>query len=1400
MRVSAYLRAAAVMIAWAWSNPAGAQSASSPYIPEQLKPWVPWVMERVTDRDCARLRDGRVCVWPGRLSLNLSQSGGVFVYQVWVDRESEVLLPGKQGSLPFSVVLRSERGTEPAAVLSRGEQVYARLMPGGTQLEGQFAWKRLPKSIFVPPGAALLAVTVDGRAIEDPRVNQKSELWLEDRGQDAAAAEADAASVEVFRRLEDGVPFKMTTRLRLRISGRERDLNLGRVLPAGAAPISVVSGLNFALREGGGLSLRVRPGAFEAVIEALFAAPPETLAPVENRLPEWPADETWVWVPDEELRSVTAEGGIPVDSGRTALPDDWRGGATFIMQPGAVLTMREMRRGESEQAPNTMSLTRTLWLDPDGGGYTARDEAQLTVNRGWRLNAGPALKLGRIAVNGQDQLITLDPAGGAAGVELRSHSVSLVAESRVAAEGGRLPAVGWDQNVSRLAVNLNLPPGWTLLKAIDADQVSQSWWGRWTVLDAFLVILLAVAVGWLLGRAWGAAAGLLFILLHGESAAPALIWFHLLAALALWRNLPDCSFRKAVRVYYVLTLAVLVLVAAGYVFQALTCGLFPQIGEPDSWQYGLVSPLFGLIEGTAIGWTALLAAVWGLTLLSQRRWGRALLALLVAGTVILAGGGTLMIGGMAARKYEDGALSSRLYSSSPEQEALAPSAPAKGKKAARNAQVNLLQADPKALVQTGPGVPDWTWSTVSLGWKGAVAKDEQFGLVLLSPRQNLLLNLLRAALLLGVALAFIRALWPAFSLRRRPAAAAGTAALLLLLSPAGARADDLPDADLLNDLQTRLTADECKSDCAAINHAAIRIRQKSIEIEALVSARGAAAAALPGPLEQMVPQSIRVDGAETGRLRSDGEGYLWVRLEPGVHKVLISGHLVRSDLATLQFPVNPQHVTVDAPGWTVDGLGAGGEISRSLQFSRAVGTEGEKAGETDAEMQLAPWYLVRREFGLGLPWKIFTQVTRRGNIERPSILKLPLLSGESIASEEVKVENGLAVVSFRGGSSSVEWESTLEVTEKTALSAVTLANVSEEWNLNCSAIWRCRHSGAAPVSSVSQGENSISWKPYPGEKVEIEVARPAGAGGEAVTVDRVDYRVTPGSRLLEGEVGLTVRSSQGGFETLQIPPQARLQSVSVDGHPETMRHAGRKISLPLKPGVTALNVKFELSAERAWRTQVPAVALDHPAANVRVTIAAPPDRWILGAGGGNWGPALMFWSKLAGVLVLALLIGQSRLGGLGVWSWILLGLGTATLPIGGMAVPVVWFAWLQHRRNRPAQRRGWFNLGQIGLALLTLILIMVLYQSVKNGLVLSPDMEIRGGGSNNSTLVWYTPSSGSDLPRPWIFSAPMALWRALMLLWSTWLAVSLIRWLRWGFACFTSGGLWLSAPPKEKAA
>jgi hypothetical protein len=51
-----------------------------------------------------------------------------------------------------------------------------------------------------------------------------------------------------------------------------------------------------------------------------------------------------------------------------------------------------------------------------------------------------------------------------------------------------------------------------------------------------------------------------------------------------------------------------------------------------------------------------------------------------------------------------------------------------------------------------------------------------------------------------------------------------------------------------------------------------------------------------------------------------------------------------------------------------------------------------------------------------------------------------------------------------------------------------------------------------------------------------------------------------------------------------------------------------------------------------------------------------------------------------------------------------------------------------------------------------------------------------------------------------VVSVPLFCYRLAMLGWALWLAQALLRWLKWGWGCFTEGGIWRPLRKEKPAA
>ncbi|MTW20626.1 hypothetical protein [Allochromatium palmeri] len=1348
----------------------GSGVADAMAVPESLKPWVPWVLEQgpngLDRRACPLDARGvnRLCAWPGLLTLELDAGGGRFE-QVWeLKAEDWVALPGDVESWPQDV-----RADEtPLPVVARAGRPSARLPAGRHRLTGRFQWHERPESLPLPPETGLLTLALDGRAPITPRLDQDARLWLRDPGQTRADGEGDGLRLEVYRRLDDDLPLRVLTRLELEVSGRAREIQLGPVLLPDGIPSNVTSPLPTRLEPDGTLRVQVRPGRWVLEVASYHPGDVTQLARPTTLAAPWPEREVWAFAAQPERRRVELSGLEMLDPSQTGLPGDWARLPVYAATPGAVLILTEQGRGDTDPEPDRLRLARKIWLDFDGQGYSARDRLSGDLTRSWRLEAAPGLDLGQARVDDEPVLITRLDADSPPGVEVRRGRLDLIADSRLDSTSDWIPASGWSLALDGATSRLHLPPGWDLLAVSGVDNRPDTWLTRWTLLDLFLVLILALGVGRLWGAGWGALALLTLALTWLEPGAPRLVWLHLLAAAALLRLLPDQSesrglarWRTFVRWYQ--RLAVLALLAIGLPFLVteIRSGLYPQLAQPYWTSTGGVvgarmqapAPSFAFDE--ALSDAEMLSAPAEPEL--ARREGKARLQSSLARPV-------------------------------------APPPP-------------LERLDPKALVQTGPGIPDWQWRQVDLSWTGPVGPNDGARLWWLTPGWRLVLAFVVGLLLLALGLRLSDLKLSGANLKQhwqtRVNAKAPLLALALILgatlAPRPALAADFPNPVLLEELRTRLLAPpECLPECLTLSSLALRAEPERLTLDLTLDAATAMAAAVLDARSGWSPSTVVLNGVVLDRLRRDADGRLLVPLAVGRHRLQLTGALGAETRIDLPLALEPRRVEIiDADGWRVEGLRANGRPGRQIQLIRLASaeSEGEQPLTQDA---LPPLLLVERRLEFGLDWRVETLVRRLSAPEFPALVPVPLLPGESVQTAALQVEGGQVRAALAPGQTELRWTSSLKPVAELELTASTDPRLTESWWLDLSPIWHLDAMDLAPIHHRGQGERWLPhWRPLPGEQLRLQISRPEGVPGPTLTLDRVDVQVEPGRRGTDTTLTLTARSTQGGVYRLQLPDGAETRTLSVDGRTLPLPSGQRtQVELPLVPGTQEMRVGWRLESPLTARFSPASPDLGLAAVNLTQRLRLPDDRWVLFAWGPGIGPAVLFWGLFVVLAGLALVLGRVRLTPLRWYDWLLLGLGLAlsevwvALLIGGWLFALGW-----RQRLNVATLTWWrFDLLQVGLVLFTLLALSALIGAVQQGLLGHPEMWIRGHGSSATLLNWYQDRGGPRLPEVWVVSVPLWIYRALMLVWALWLAVRLLDWLRWGWQGFARPSPWLDRP------
>jgi len=1333
--------------------------AAEPFVPEQLQGWQEWVLDGTEYRDCpfffnrgAANQGDYVCAWPGQLELSVNAGDGRFSQQWTVHADEQWLpLPGDASYWPHQV---TANGRAIEVVMHNGAPSLL-VGPGTYRVAGTFEWDERPGVLSIPSQIGLVALTVNGQPVARPELTGRG-VFLGERQRETQAR--DAVTANVYRLVTDDVPTRLTTSIRVDVSGGVREELFGPVLPEGFVPLAINSQLPARLEADGKLRVQVRPGRW---VIMLTARGPEVLNAVSLRASEdnLPDSEIWSYQSNDRLRVTAAEGLPPVDPAQVQVPGSWQGLPAFRIEAGQALQITERSRG-IVAAENELSLRRQMWLDFNGDGFIVSDTISGAMRTGWRLDmAGPFALLSATEA-GENLLITNGQLEGQTGIELRRNSVDVGAIGRAGTRKG-MPVTGWDARFAGVSTLLHLPPGHKLLAAPGADQAPTSWASQWALLDFFLVLIITIAAWRLFGRTAGVIALFALVLSFHELNAPVWLWLNLLIAIALLRVAPAGRLRKTVHTYQAISALALVLMLVPFFASQLRIAIYPQL-ESQYGAPGIAAP------GRAGGFAD--------QMVPQSE---------VAGMV--------SVDSNAPVRSELMAKQSRVRSASaPEELAMAE----------KPVALSYARYAPNAIVQAGPGIPSWRWNSYRLNWSGPVDADQSLRLVIL-PRWAV--SLLRFAEVLVMLL--FAALLAAEILQRRfalpgglalgPSKASGFVAvglLMLFMSASPIVEAQTPDPELLQELQNRLLEPPiCAPQCAELVAADIDVGADNVSMNLTVHALANVAIPLPGSAQGWRPSAIQLNGSAAGQIIRGNDQALWLQLAAGRHSIRMSGPVPAADSLEIPFPTPPRVIEVDSDGWFVAGIKDRRLLSGSLQLTR-LQAEGDGDATTRWESSRFPAFVrIERSIDLDLDWRVTTTVHRVAPTQGALSIDVPLIDGESVMSDGFTVTDGKLLVPMNPNQRVVSWRSSLPRTSSLVLEAGVGQPWKEVWWIGVGSIWHAEFSGV-PESESGRGPGDArvaEFYPRGGESLSIAATRPDASQGSTLAFDSVNLRVDHGGRSSNASMTLGYRSTRGAQHIIQIPADAEITQVVIDGQVEPLRAEAGELTVPILPGEHFIGINWRQDGEIGERAVTPDVDLGAPASNIKLGLNLPANRWLLATNGPRLGPAVVYWSGLAVIVLLALILGRIKLTPLTTRHWVLLGLGFSTFSWPALAVVIAWLLLCGVRNKWERDERWWqFNLIQVVVALATVIALATIVTNISNGLLGTPYMHVTGNGSYGNTLNWFADRVDSALPTASAWSVPMWTYKVLILGWALWLSFALLRWLPWVWQCFSSRGYW----------
>jgi hypothetical protein len=1325
-------------------------TAADPYVPPELDDWTPWVLHDLEELACPRgpRNENAVCIWPGTLELNIGNRGGRFEQRLDSRINQMIALPGNAQSWPQRVTLDNR---EVPLTIVNGRPALE-IGKGRFTLRGEFEWTTIPATLSLPEHTGQLSLTLNGKPVANPTWRNGT-LWLAGREREASKKVENRIDLSVYRTIVDGAPAQMIVTLNLDVAGDNREVSLGRLLPEGFSPTMMRSPLPARLDSAGHLQVQVRPGSWVITFGANMPPPLSALefAPAGE---QWPTEEIWSYRSAPQLRVTEANAPTPVDPQQVGVPQAALELPAFRMRAGDTLSVSERQRGFSDRAQNELTLQRTLWLRFDRKAYTVRDVLAGTLRHDWRLDIAAPLVLQSATLQGDQNLLVTTSPGDAAlrGVEIRTPQVQLSALAETPASS-EVPVSGWQTRLDQVNTAVYLPPGQRMLAAVGVDSSRGDWASQWDLLDFFLVLIVAAALS-RLHAPWLGAIGLLALVLTiHEPGAPRWSWLAVIGALAAWRYLPAGRLRKAATVVAGVCLLSFGAIAVPFVATQLQLAAFPQL-EVEGRERYLDLRQESRFEAPDIAADAMIEEV-------------------------------VVTGVRTAKEM--------------------PSPAAGSFRVARDtAKVNYNRYASGSQVQAGPGVPQWRWSEHTLSWSGPVVPEQTFRMIILPGFVMSLWRILGVALLVGVLGLMLKRDYTRRSLQTNTDGVTATVLLatmatLMTQLPAPDAQAQTPSPAILEQLKQRLiAAPECAPNCVTLPRADVRFSAESLTLSLIVHANTDVALPLPGETGGWYPDQIMIDGAQTPSI-GVLNGAPAVALAAGVHRLQLKGAMPNASTVALAFPLPPFHVTANGAGWEVGGLNKNTLAGGALTLIREVRAESSADAFDAMDVEQFPAFvIVERTLNIDLDWTVTTTVRRSTPPSAPISLKVPLLSGEAINTADLNVFNGVVSVDLAPGQDVVTWTSTLERSSPVTLNAAADVPWQERWFVNTSVNWRLTHQG---VPQDNQDPATLerwrpSFTPWPGETLALTIARPDPVAGPTLAFDRVQLLRKVGRRGSQSTLSINYRATNGGQHIITLPDQAELTGITSDDRPLARSLDNRTLALPITPGSHRAEVTWRDNRGGGTVITTDAVDIGLAGANIETRLRIGRDRWVLWAYGPRVGPAVLYWSELAALLLAAWLLARLTRTPLKFHHWLLLGLGFSTFFWPAFVAVIVAILAFRLRETHPPASRLGFNAGQIGLGFLFFVATLSLLTTIPFGLLGTADMEVAGNGSSSTLLRWFLDRTDGMLPAAGVIILPVWVYKGLILIWSLWLAFALMRWVPWMWRAFSKDGYWREKAPK----
>lgn len=1318
--------------------------------PEQLNNWSDWIKLKHPKLECySHGKNSKLCQWPLSLNLNINNEYIDFSYTLQSQADKQFIqLPGNLETWPQQIKINGKA----SGVIERNNLPFVKLDKGTHRIEGKIVNHAKLNRLLIPANIAMINTFKHQQKVQ---LSNNNNYLLLNQKVTAQKPESDRLHIEVFRHYQDGIPSLLETRLKLRVTGKNREEILGKPLLENNELIGVNSPIPVKINAQGELVAQLKAGEYWINLNSRFTKNSKSLKKTANHK-NWPNNEFLSVRYNNKIREIEISGTNSIDTQQTNIPHEWKTLPSYLLKDNNQLQIKVLRQGKENPAKNELSLTRKLWLDFNGKGITAKNHLQGKIHQNWRLDSTEDNQLQSAEVNQQAVMITL--LDNKQGIEVRNNNVDINTTSRI--ENARnFSLSGWLSDVNSVRASLELPPGWRIFHATGIEQISGSWISQWSLWTIFIVLIVTAVAKQLFNLAVSALTLLSITLTFYEALSPVVfipIFFALYGLLKI-------SNEKISKIFQVITLliaAIYILSLSQYTVNTFRTVIYPTVENP--YYYNEHSHHIEMHKAS-----------------KDEAYG----------------GEQVILEEVVMTK-------SRLGTSAYRNEA-----PPK-----KIESIDNYKYAEQDRVQTGIGAPNWNWNSYQLNNYGEVTPEQKVRMYYMSPIITKLWQLAGLLSLFLLSIALFKHIKPLLTLNKQKLTSKKVnvnvmvltlASVLLSVPSENVQAQDYPPQFLLEQLEKQLLLPpNCIPNCYGIEKANINIAKQKATIELDLYSAAKVAIPLLKTHNSFSLTAASSNGEALAILKKDQ--HYFVPLKEGQQKIQLSIELLAGE-SNFDFFKTIHQLSVNSNDWTVSGLQKN-KGTKNINLQRKASEEKSKLSSF-GNIAINPFVEVQRELVLGTEWQLHTRVIRKAPKSGSFYIKIPLLEGEDLLTQGITVNKKHAQLHFTN-QSIISWNSLISPKEQLNLTANPNSQISEQWKVIPSSIWRINYEGLTEINESHFNQLSYTWKPQAEEKLTINIERLNGIEGQTYTIENLKLEHNIASTKNNSLLSIQVKSSIAQTFTFSLPETASINKLTLDN--ETLNTPlSNTVTVNLQAKSQIIDIDFTEENTSKLISYSPQITLPVIASNIYLNTQLAKDQWPLFIYGTKIGPAMLYWGMLCFIILAAIVLSllfkklnwQLPIGFVG---WLLLGLGLSTINIYCGFIVALWFLLLgarQHLINAEKLANNLFNGMQVFIVFFSLITLVVIISTIPDGLLSSPDMKVVGNGSSAYNYQYYQDfAQASAFPETMVVHIPLWIYRGLILLWSLWLSTQLIKWTKWGWQAFSSTTLWKSKPIKADKA